>query len=166
MANNNYIEMLCPICGQYEFADDTEEEKSSYESDIEADWCPYCGWIYDLNQVNNPFLKNGKNKLSLSEYREWYKEKIKENPNYDYSEDNFPPIPHKCPVCGIHEFSDDNSFEICPECGWIDDALMEESPKGWEGCSNDLCLVDYKTRYEKLKQDNPKYKYKKNGYDA
>ena len=165
MANNNiFIEMICPVCGQYEFVADTEAEKDLPESTAEDDWCPTCGWIYDLNQTNNPSSKNGKNKMSLSEYQEWYKRKIKETPDYDYSEERFPPIPHACPVCGKHEFSDDNSFEVCPECGWVDDALMEESPNEWGGCSNDLCLTDYKARYEKLKHDNPKYKYKKAGY--
>lgn len=162
---NKFIEMLCPVCGKYEFADDAIAETDCLEQMNNDDWCPTCGWIYDLNQINDTSLKNGKNEMSLSEYRKWYKKKLEENPNYDYSEENFPPIPHKCPICGKHEFSDDNSFEVCPECGWVDDALMAESPKEWAGGSNDLCFADYKTRYDELIRNNPKYSYKKMGYN-
>ena len=42
--------------------------------------CRHFGWIYDLNQLENPDSHEGFNKLSLKEYKKEYEEKIKENP--------------------------------------------------------------------------------------
>ena len=79
--------------------------------------CRHCGWIYDLNQFENPDSHEGFNKLSLNEYKKEYEEKIKENPNYDYFEEHKHSLkPHKCSVCGEYELSSD----ICPVCGWED----------------------------------------------
>lgn len=48
---------------------------------------------------------------------------------------------HKCPVCGKYEFPEEDSFDICPECGWEDDWVQEDDPDyggaNWEtlnGC--------------------------------
>lgn len=35
---------------------------------------------------------------------------------------------HKCPVCGKLQFTQENSFEICPACNWKDDADQQEYP--------------------------------------
>ena len=35
---------------------------------------------------------------------------------------------HKCPVCGIHTFSQQDSYEQCPFCGWVDEAEQEQNP--------------------------------------
>lgn len=162
MANSVFKPMLCPVCGQYEFVDDTELEKAVPDyAGYQGDQCSHCGWIYDLAQTEDPNRKDGNNTLSLNEYIVWYQQKVAEDPKYDYSDSLYEPTPHICPVCKKHRFSDSFSYEICPFCGWIDDGVMEAEPDKWAGNANDLCLNDYKARYEKLIQNNPTYKYNK-----
>ena len=55
--------------------------------------------------------------------------------------------PHKCPVCGKTVFPHEDSFEVCDECGWEDDALQERNPDDTEG-ANEMSLNEYKARYE------------------
>ena len=55
--------------------------------------------------------------------------------------------PHKCPVCGKYNFSDFDSYDICPECGWEDDWTQEQGPTDEVG-SNEMCLNEYKAKYE------------------
>ena len=149
---NKFVEMLCPVCGKYLFTDDSEEEKEESNEVTEQDYCTECGWVYDLDQTNNPDLQGGNNEMSLNEYRVWYARKIKENPQYVFLEEQNPKVPHVCPVCGKHMFSSEGSWEICPVCGWVDDPLMEEEPEKWAGNANDLCLNDYRKRYEESKE--------------
>ena len=152
--------MECPVCHKYYFEDDTALEKSlpGYEGK-RPDYCTFCGWEYDLYQFEHPNVGNMTNTLSLNEYKKWYKEKLVENPDYDYTSDNYVPKPHMCPVCGKYQFEDESTFDICPYCGWEDDGLMEDEPDKWAGCANPLCLNDYRKEYQKRIKENPNYKW-------
>lgn len=46
---------------------------------------------------------------------------------------------HKCPVCGKYEFDEYDSYDICPVCGWEDDAYQIENPDDDCGANN-VCL--------------------------
>ena len=56
------MDKLCPVCGMHKF-----EELNAFEQ------CPICGWYDDLVQRMDPDYRNGFNKKSLNEYRDWYK---------------------------------------------------------------------------------------------
>lgn len=148
MEENNYKPMLCPVCEDFYFSELQDGDE----------WCEFycsrCGWWYDTKQHENPSLKNGKNELSLNEYRKMFRQKIEDNPEYDYTDETYVASPHMCPVCDKYKFPDVSSFDVCPYCGWTDDSLMEKEPDQWAGCANDLCLNDYKKRYKKLRNDN------------
>lgn len=50
-----------------------------------------------------------------------------------------------CPVCGQHKFDFNDEFEICPVCGWEDDAVQRAEPDYPEG-ANGMSLNEYKRR--------------------
>ena len=52
-----------------------------------------------------------------------------------------------CPVCGKHQFEEDDNFEICPVCGWEDDGIQRDDPD-YDGGANDLSLNQYREKYE------------------
>lgn len=70
---------------------------------------------------------------------------------------------HPCPVCGKTVFECESSYEICPVCGWEDDALMEANPGEYGGTANDLSLALYKERYEALNASIPEYRAETDG---
>lgn len=51
-----------------------------------------------------------------------------------------------CPVCEKHKFENDNHFEICPICGWEDDAVQRKYPDFPEG-ANGMSLNEYRKKY-------------------
>lgn len=64
---------------------------------------------------------------------------------------------HRCPVCRRYEFSSKCSFDVCPICGWIDDAYQEELPDE-DCCANAMSLNEAKNAYEELcKKYSQKY---------
>ncbi len=153
---------LCPVCGKFHFEPLTWDDIycGVLPSDI---YCMSCGWHYDNNQLENHNLKDGVNEFSVNEYKELYKNKIEENPNYNFFEEMteaYQPTPHKCPVCGKYEFKDESSYEICPFCGWEDDGVQLNDPD-FEGGANESSLKQYRKEYcEKIKI-NPNYRWKK-----
>lgn len=78
----NYRPMTCPVCGKFEF---TELQEADL---LIRDYmqCFSCGWKYDHNQINHPDLAEGLNTLSLSDYKAWYQEQIKTDPEYNWLE--------------------------------------------------------------------------------
>jgi len=150
-----YKSIICPICEKFKFT-------AIQDGDEIPPWCYSCGWIYDSDQIENFDLKEGENRLSLREYILWYKYKIEENPDYDYSEENEPEqISHKCPVCEKYEFKEEGSYDICPYCGWEDDDIQLDDPDYPNG-ANEMSLNEYKKDYYKKINNNPKYKWIKN----
>ena len=147
MTKNSYQSMVCPVCGEYYFAELQEDDI------IDNLQCSHCGWLYDFAQAVDPDLSVGRNAQSVNELRIAYQKKLSENPGYDYSDEHRPAKEaHLCPVCGKHTFKDRDSFDVCPICGWTDDGLMEDEPDRWAGNSNDLCLTDFRKRYLQSKQ--------------
>lgn len=152
-SRESYKPMTCPVCKRFYF---TEFE----DGEVGVPRCSHCGWRYDADQQSDINLKCGENDKSLREYRIWFSKQLSINPNYDYEDENYVKKSHLCPVCGKHNFKDVNSFDICPVCGWVDDVVMEEEPSKWAGDSNDLCLNDFRVRFQKLCERKNNYEYK------
>ena len=72
--------MMCPVCGKFEFTE-LQETDLLFRDEMQ---CSICGWKYDQRQHEDHDLKNGLNELSLNEYQAWYKQKIKENPDFNF----------------------------------------------------------------------------------
>lgn len=150
--------MDCPVCKKTRFAPLTWDDIYCGMKPSDSN-CMACGWHYDPAQHNDPTLKNGANVLSLNEYIQWYHDKLKENPDYDYFEEmteSHEPIPHKCPVCGKYEFADECCFDVCPYCGWEDDGTDDDTPNIG---ANNLRFSEFKKRYEQYVQEDPSYRW-------
>lgn len=148
--------MLCPVCQKFYFTklDGFDVEQLGLAPNTMQ--CSRCGWHYDLEQTKDPDLKNGANEMSLNEYKEWYKKKIKENPKWEYYQDFIgDPEPHLCPVCGEYEFEDQLCYDICPICGWEDNGL-EVDPYDKNGGPSKQ-FVEHKKWFEEQRKLNPKY---------
>ena len=58
--------------------------------------------------------------------------------------------PHLCAVCGKYEFSYWGSFDVCKECGWIDDPVQTRYPDEWGG-ANRMSLTEARQAYKEGK---------------
>ena len=152
-----YKKMMCPVCGEFEFVPPTKDLPFLKEMFKNGQInCSVCGWIYDFDQAENHDLKDGFNEMSVNEYREWFKQKRDENPDYNYLDENIPePVPHKCPICGEYEFEDENSYDICPVCGWNDDGWLDEPLGNKHNAEESIKIFK-----EKRKKD-PNYRWDK-----
>lgn len=54
---------------------------------------------------------------------------------------------HLCPICGKHQFSRHDSFEICPICGWENDGVQFNHPD-FPGGANPLSQNDYRKQWQ------------------
>ena len=152
------IPMDCPVCEHFYFSelDDVRIEQLGLTPNTTQ--CRECGWYYDLEQVADPDLKNQANEMSLNEYREWYKKKIKEDPEWEYYlEVAGEPEPHSCPVCGEYTFSRGLSNDICPVCGWQDTGF-EDVPDEQPGMSM-MSFNDRVAWFKEKRAKNPKFRW-------
>lgn len=138
-----YINFVCPICDEFEFTKPLPEE----ENDIRQ--CYVCGWIYNEDEMEHS--------EKLEKYKKAFQNHRKENPKWEWLIANAPDsVPHKCPVCGKYEFECENSFDICPYCGWEDDGIQTAEPN-YSGGANHLCLNDYKKQYQEIIKKDSSY---------
>ena len=161
--NKRFKPMDCPICGDMYFSAPNKYHKDTYKEELNEYLngevqCRHCGWIYDLDQYENPDSSDGYNKLSLKEYKKEFDEKVKNNPDYDYLEENMgDPEPHMCPVCGEYEFADILSSDICPICGWEDigyDEFPDEKPSDYM-----MSLNERIAWFKERREENSNYKW-------
>lgn len=150
--------MLCPVCGKFYFSELSKEEIEEGETPNTTQ-CSRCGWFYDLEQVADPNLRNESNEMSLNEYKEWYKNKKKEEPKWEYYLDFVgEPEPHICPLCGEYEFKDSLSYDICPICGWEDNGF--ESDPNYKPDPTQMSFNERKIWFLKQRERNPHYRVK------
>ena len=148
--------MSCPVCDKFYFSELTAEELEDGETPNQQQ-CSECGWFYDLEQVADPNLKNASNVMSLNEYKEWYKNKIKDNPKWEYYQDFIgDPEPHKCPLCGEYEFKDALCYDICPVCGWEDNGF--ETDPDYRTHPLQMSFNERKKWFQEQRRLNPKFK--------
>jgi hypothetical protein len=55
---------------------------------------------------------------------------------------------YRCPCCEKHTFSEPDSFEKCPICGWVDDLVQRTEPDE-KFCANKMSLSEAKEAYNK-----------------
>jgi rRNA maturation protein Nop10 len=137
--------VVCPVCGRYIF------EKW-------YDICPICGWENDEDQYLDPQSDMMANMLSLEEYRNWWNQKLIDNPNYIFNENDYPRKGKMiCPICGEYTLKWD--WDKCKVCGWENDQEQFEDHDRLYG--NPYSFNDYKKWWHNMRQKNPNYIFKK-----
>lgn len=148
--------MLCPVCGRFYFSELSDDEIEDGETPNTTQ-CSRCGWFYDLEQVSNPDLEKESNAMSLNQYKKWYEDKIKDNPEWEYYQDFIgEKKPHNCPVCGEYLFKDELSYDICPVCGW-EDYGFEKNPDDKPNPSM-MSFNERKRWFQEQRSIDPKFK--------
>lgn len=56
-----------------------------------------------------------------------------------------------CPACGQHSFDEDNDFEECPVCGWVNDGVQRADPD-YRGGYNRISLNEAKKKFAEGKK--------------
>lgn len=152
--------MICPVCDKFYFTKLIDVDIDQLGLTPNTTQCRMYGWFYDLEQFKDPNLKNDSNAMSLNEYKEWYKKKIKENKKWEYYQDFVgDPVPTKCKLCGEHTFKDRLTYDICPICGWQDNGFEDdpdEKPSDWE-----MSFNDYRKWFKEQRAKDPKFRYSK-----
>lgn len=65
---------------------------------------------------------------------------------------------HLCPVCGKTMFPEESSADVCPHCGWEDDADAESHPTE-ESLANGAPLRKFRAVYLEKCAENPQYRW-------
>ena len=51
-----------------------------------------------------------------------------------------------CPLCGQHHFEENDDFEECPVCGWVNDGVQRADPD-YRGGYNRISLNEAKKKF-------------------
>lgn len=58
---------------------------------------------------------------------------------------------YKCPVCGKHDFSEDEDYSFCPVCGWANAQVQRDDYDYWGG-ANDMSVKQAREAYKAGKE--------------
>lgn len=142
MDEKKYITTDCPVCNEFYFSELTEEDVQDGDDGLSR-FCHVCGWKYNVEQIENPALKNSDGH-DITELKNMFLDLRKQNKKYNYLLSIAPKAEkHKCPVCGKHIFKDIDDHDICPFCHWENDSYGELNPDS-DGGANNISLNEAK----------------------
>lgn len=58
---------------------------------------------------------------------------------------------HKCPVCGLTEFEEEGSYDLCEKCGWWDDPVQDRD-HDYKGGANSMSVNEAIAAYQNGEQ--------------
>ena len=138
MEEKKYKAIDCPVCDEFYFSPLTEEDIEDGDNGLNR-VCHVCGWKYNLEQIENPLVKDS-NGNDIAELKKRFLKLRKKNKKYNYFSSIAPkPQKHICPVCGKYVFANIDDFDICPICNWENDSYGEEYPDS-DGGANAISL--------------------------